>query len=82
LVGGGGEGDRAVDEEPRGLAGERRHHQRHDACGRHVELLLDAGAPVARALQDAGVGKSVRIGVLRGSRTIEIDLDVVDIRER
>ena len=39
-------------------------------------------ADLARVLQDAGVGKTVRVGVLRGSRMFEVDVEVVDIRER
>jgi 2-alkenal reductase len=46
--------------------------------GKPVRRLAD----FARILQDIGVGKSVRLGVLRGARTFEIDVDVVDIRER
>ena len=75
-----------VEGSPAARAGLRGVDQRSGALG---DVIVSAnGKPVrrlaelARALQDAGVGKSVRIGVLRGSRTIEIDLDVVDIRER
>ena len=39
-------------------------------------------ADLARVLQDAGVGNRVRLGVMRGNRTTEIELDIVDIRER
>ena len=75
-----------VEGSPAARAGLRGVDQRSGALG---DVIVSAnGKPVrrlaelARALQDAGVGKSVRIGVLRGSRTTEIDLDVVDIRER
>lgn len=46
--------------------------------GKPVRRLAD----LSRVLQDAGVGNRVKLGVLRGSRVIEIDIDVVDIRER
>ena len=48
------------------------------ANGKPVRRLAD----LARVLQDAGVGKSVRLGVLRGNRMFDVDMDVVDIRER
>ncbi|MBX9759561.1 MAG: trypsin-like peptidase domain-containing protein [Beijerinckiaceae bacterium] len=48
------------------------------ANGKPVRRLAD----LARVMQDAGVGKTVRLGVLRGSRTFEVDVEVVDIRER
>ncbi|MFN3889130.1 MAG: S1C family serine protease [Beijerinckiaceae bacterium] len=48
------------------------------ANGRPVRRLAD----LARILQEAGVGAKVSIGVLRGNRVSQIDMDVVDIRER
>lgn len=46
--------------------------------GKPVRRLAD----MARLLQEAGVGKTVRLGLLRGSRRFEVDVEVVDIRER
>ncbi|MDP2356298.1 MAG: trypsin-like peptidase domain-containing protein [Beijerinckiaceae bacterium] len=75
-----------VEGSPAARAGLRGVDQRTGVLG---DVIVSAnGKPVrrlaelARVLQDVGVGKSVRIGVMRGSRTLEIDLDVVDIRER
>ncbi len=48
------------------------------AEGKPVRRLAD----LARILQDAGVGKTIKLGVLRGNRVSEIELAVVDIRER
>lgn len=46
--------------------------------GKPVRRLAD----LSRVLQDAGVGRTVRLGVRRGARVVEVDVEVVDIRER
>ncbi|MDB5571897.1 MAG: peptidase and chymotrypsin/Hap [Hyphomicrobiales bacterium] len=47
------------------------------ANGKPVRRLAD----LAAVLAEAGVGKSVRLGVLRDERRIELTLDVTDLRE-
>ncbi len=75
-----------VDGSPAARAGLRGVNQRTGVLG---DVIVSAnGKPVrrladlARVLQEAGVGSKVRIGVMRANRVTEIELDVVDIRER
>jgi 2-alkenal reductase len=48
------------------------------ADGKPVRRLAD----LASILQSVGVGNNVRIGVLRGNRKLEVDVQVADIRGR
>jgi 2-alkenal reductase len=75
-----------VDGSPAALAGLRGVNQRTGALG---DVIVSANgkpmrrlADLARVLQDAGVGSKVRIGVMRANRVTEIEMDIVDIRER